>query len=41
MFQDNLSVPYSRVKQSNEDGNNRLSQNVGNYESTLHNIPEE
>ena len=41
MFQDNLSVPYSRVKHSNEDGNDRLPQNVGNNESTLHNIPEE
>jgi hypothetical protein len=41
MFQENLPVPYSRVKQSNEGGNDRLPQNVGNYKSALHNIPEE
>jgi hypothetical protein len=30
----NLSVPF-------EDGADRLSRNVGNYQSTLRNIPEE
>ena len=47
MFRDNLSVPSSRAKHSSsaalplEDGASSLSRNVGYYQHTLCNIPEE
>ena len=42
MFQDNLSVPSSRVNcMTIEVGADRLSRNVGNSQSTLHNNPKE
>jgi len=44
MFWDKLSVPHSRVKQSKqktlEDGTNRLTRNIGKYQSTLSYTPE-
>jgi hypothetical protein len=50
-FWDNQSVPFSRAKKSKknlffesltpEDGTDRLSRNVGNYQSTLCNMQEE
>jgi hypothetical protein len=40
-FRDNLAVPSSAVKLDIKEGTNRLSRNVGNYKSTLRNIPEE
>ena len=38
---DNLSVPSFRIMQSLNDGSDRLSRNVGSYQSALCNIPTE